>query len=130
MVFDNVLKKLKNEPSYDDLTPTDEYLEIDADLMESEVGRKGTIKIAEINSFGDADVVQKHVRDGKIVFAKIKDLKEKDLTELKRAVERIKKTTRAVDGDIAGVDEDWLIITPHWAGVHRGPENPQEQPRA
>jgi len=50
----------------------------------------------------------------------IKDLRKKDINELKRAVERLKKTCTAMNGDIVGVDEDFLIITPQFAKIYRG----------
>lgn len=50
------------------------------------------IKIAQINDYGDVDNVQRLLREGNIVFAKIKTLKEKDISELKRAIERVRKT--------------------------------------
>ena len=77
------------------------------------------IKIAQINDYGDVDSVQKMLREGNIVFAKIKTLKEKDLSELKRAVERIRKTVIAIGGDIAGVDENYIVATPNFARVDR-----------
>ena len=49
----------------------------------------------------------------------IKGLKEKDMTELKRAIERIRKTCLAINGDIAGVSDEWVIICPEFAKVHR-----------
>ena len=45
---------------------------------------------------------------------------EKDLVELKRAVNKLKKTTDAIDGDIAGFGDDWIVVTPSFATVHRG----------
>lgn len=77
------------------------------------------IKVAEINDYGDVDSVQKALRDGSIVFAKIKTLKEKDLSELKRAINRIRKTTTAINGDIAGIDENHIVATPNFARVDR-----------
>ena len=49
----------------------------------------------------------------------IRDLREKDVGELKRAVARIRKTCIAVNGDIAGVSNDWVIVTPEYAKIHR-----------
>lgn len=77
------------------------------------------IKIAHINDYGDVDLVQKQLREGNIVFAKIKTLKEKDMSELKRAIERLRKTVTALNGDIAGVDENFIIATPSFARIDR-----------
>jgi len=46
-------------------------------------------------------------------------LKEKDVSELKRAIDKLKKTIEANEGDIAGFGENWLIATPSFAKVWR-----------
>ncbi len=96
----------------------DEFIELDTDSIDSATG-KVQIKIDKIEDFVDADRVQKHLRDGSIVFAKIKSLKEKDISELKRAIDKLRKTTIAMNGDIAGIEEDWIILTPSYAHVVR-----------
>lgn len=77
------------------------------------------IRVETLNSFADTDKVQAGLRDGNIIWVKIKPLKEKDMTELKRAVDRLRKTSIAVEGDIAGVDEDYLVLTPKGVTIHR-----------
>ncbi len=96
----------------------EEYVELQ---VEEEPEKKGRIKIVveNLSSFGDSDRIQERIREGKIVFIKIKELKEKDLGELKRAISRISKTCAAIGGDIAGVGEDWVIATPGFAVVER-----------
>jgi len=64
--------------------------------------------------------VQQLVRDGNIVFLRIRELREKNISELKRSVEKLKKTVVAMNGDIVGVDEDFLVITPTSAKIFRG----------
>ncbi|MCL5018415.1 MAG: cell division protein SepF, partial [Candidatus Pacearchaeota archaeon] len=49
----------------------------------------------------------------------IKTLKQKDPIELKRAVAKIKKTTEALEGNIAGFGENLLIVTPPFAQIQR-----------
>ncbi len=82
------------------------------------------IRIAHVNDYGDIDLVQKSLREGNIVFAKIKTLKEKDMSELKRAIERLRKTVTALNGDIAGVDENYIIATPSFARIDRATTQP------
>lgn len=77
------------------------------------------IRIAQVNDYGDIDMVQRALREGNIVLAKIKTLKEKDMSELKRAIERLRKTVTALNGDIAGVDENYIVATPSFARVDR-----------
>jgi len=94
-----------------------EYVELDS-VNEAEAS-KVKIRVHTLHEYGDAEKVQSMLRDQNIVWVKIKPLKDKDMTDLKRAIERIKKTVRSIDGDVAGIDEDWLIATPSYAHVHR-----------
>lgn len=77
------------------------------------------IKIEKLNDFSDTERILKSVRAGNVLFVKIKGLKEKDIGELKRAVERLKKSATANNGEIAGIEQDWLVLTPEHAVLHR-----------
>lgn len=104
--------KKKEEPE------EEEYIEL---KLEGEHERKDKIIITveSLNNFADSDRIQKKVRDGNIVLIKIKELKEKDIGELKRAISKISKTCTAIGGDIAGVSDDWVVATPHYATIER-----------
>jgi SepF-like predicted cell division protein (DUF552 family) len=72
-----------------------------------------------MEDFSDSDRIQKAIRSGSIVLVKIRSLREKDLSELKRAIDKLRKTCIAINGDIAGIDQDWVIITPSFAHITR-----------
>ena len=98
---------------------TENYIEVNVtDSADHSFGKVG-IKIEKLNDFSDTERILKAVRAGSVIFLKIKGLKEKDIGELKRAVERLKKSIIANNGDIAGVEQDWLVLTPEHAVVHR-----------
>ncbi|MBI2543169.1 MAG: cell division protein SepF [Candidatus Aenigmarchaeota archaeon] len=78
------------------------------------------VVVENLRGLSDATKIQETLRQGKIVVLRIKALRETDINELKRSVDRLKKTITASDGDIAGVDEDLLILTPSFAKVYRG----------
>ncbi len=103
------------EPEYEDF----DYIEVDEDVVHEE-GGKLLIKVRTLSEFKDVEVIQQDVRSGNIVFVKIKPLKERDMMELKRAIDKLRKTCVALDGDIAGVDEDYIVVTPAGVRVHRG----------
>lgn len=111
-----ILDKIKGGGATPVIEETD-YLEVE----DEELGKKGRlmIKIETLTDFGDTTRIQQHVRDGDIVWVKIQPLKEKDMTELRRAVDRLRKTCIAVNGDIAGIDEDFIVLTPPGVHVHR-----------
>ena len=96
----------------------EEFIELDTSELEKPAG-KIPIRVDKIEDFGDSDRIQKQVREGNIVLVKIKALRGKDISELKRAIDKLRKTCVAINGDIAGIDEDWIVITPSFAHVTR-----------
>lgn len=94
-------------------------------------GDKGHSKISVrpfiLEDFADTKYILDSLREGyTIALVNIKQLKDKDLVELKRAVNKLKKTTDAINGDIAGFGEDWLCITPSFASIYRDSKVPRE----
>ena len=112
MVFEKIFGKGFKQLS------DEEFIELDTEDVETPSG-KVPIKVDKLDDFADTDRIQKYMRNGNIVLVKIKALRAKDLSELKRAVEKLRKTCMAVNGDIAGIDEDWIIMTPSFAHVAR-----------
>ena len=100
-------------------TDTEEYMEIECEQEPVIIKGKLMIDIDRIKTFEDSIRIQSKLREGRIIFAKIKNLKNRDMGELKRTIARIRKTCIAIDGDIAGVGNDWVILTPSAAQVHR-----------
>ncbi|MBU3905103.1 MAG: cell division protein SepF [Nanoarchaeota archaeon] len=94
-----------------------EYIELDT--SEELLGNKIQIKVDKIEDFIDTDKVQKAVRAGAIVLVKIKTIRERDLTELKRAIDKLRKTVVAMNGNIVGIDEDYILLTPPGATILR-----------
>ena len=123
--FDSVKSKVSNvfgpgEDSADEiLTEADkEYVELDTAVPD----RKGKIVVRPfiIEDFADIKSVLDCLREGATVaVVNIKPLKDKDLIELKRAINKLKKTTDAIEGDIAGFGDDYIIVTPSFATIYR-----------
>jgi SepF-like predicted cell division protein (DUF552 family) len=95
-----------------------DFVELDSSAFNesSEVN----IRVETLKDLMDTDRIQYLLREGNIVFLNIGGLRHRDLGELKRSVEKLKKTVAAMDGDIIGVDEDFLVLTPKFARIHRG----------
>ena len=73
-----------------------------------------------LDDFEDIKGVLDVLRHGKtIALVNIKPLKERDIVELKRAVNKLRKTCEAIDGDIAGFGEDYIVAVPYFARIHR-----------
>ncbi|MFC2143002.1 cell division protein SepF [Candidatus Aenigmatarchaeota archaeon] len=113
------LKNIFNREN-EGLSPDEDYIELD--FEEEQTSKRVMIHVEKMEDFGDADRVLKKVREGAILLVKIKELRNKDIAELKRSIEKLRKTCMAINGDIAGIGEDWLVLTPNYARVHRESE--------
>ena len=98
---------------------SDDYVEIDT---KSAIGPKTKVIVRPfvVNDFADIKPALDSLREGyTIALINIKPLRDKDLVELKRAINKIKKTCEAIEGDIAGFGEVWIVVTPSFASVYR-----------
>ena len=95
-----------------------------------EVGHEGAADRAKVvvrpfmlDDFEDVRQILDSLREGyTIALVNIKPLKEKDLVELKRAINKLKKTCDAIEGDIAGFGEDYIVAVPSFAQIYRSKE--------
>lgn len=87
----------------------EEYIEIDYSQPETE---KLFVRVESLNNYKDVDKIIEHVRNNKLVFVRIKDIKKKSEAELKKSIEKIKKFIESVEGDIVGVGDDLLVVAP------------------
>lgn len=49
-------------------------------------------------------------------------LRNKDPDELRRAIDKLKKTAEAVSGEIVGFHENWILAAPKNVHIHKGRE--------
>ncbi|MEK6900336.1 MAG: cell division protein SepF, partial [Nanoarchaeota archaeon] len=85
------------------------------------------IKPFVLEDFADVKDTLDALRDGyTIALVNIKPLREKDLVELKRAISKLRKTCEAIEGDIAGFGEDYVVAVPYFAKIHRNTLSAEE----
>lgn len=118
-ILDKIKDKIKG--SYSDFPEEfkEDYVEIDT---KKNIGPKSKIVIRPfiVEDFPDIKPALDSLREGyTIALVNIGPLKEKDVVELKRAVNKLKKTCDAIEGDIAGFGEDWIVVTPNFAQIYR-----------
>ena len=116
MVLEKIFGKTLKSTEEED----EEYVDFNK-IIEQPKSTEGKIKIKieKITAYKDTERIQKEIREGMIVLAETEELKEKDIGELRRAIERIKKTIIAIDGDIVMGPKSILIICPGSAVVSR-----------
>ena len=112
------LKKKFSSPGYDELDSEQGYVEVSSEGDERKA--KVVVRPVVLEDFEDIKSVLDDLREGRtIALVNIKPLKDRDLVELKRAINKLKKTTDALNGEIAGFGEDYIVVTPAFATIHR-----------
>ena len=115
------LRRIKKKSFDDDenIEAEDEYVELNTDVAESTT-KDIIVRPFNMEDFSDIKPILDVLREGyTICLINIKPLKEKDIVELKRAINKLKKTCDAIGGDIAGFGDDYLIVAPGFAKIHR-----------
>ncbi len=113
------IKESIGGPSYEEEVDREGYVELDTE--NEDVKSKILVRPFTINDFEDIKPILDSLREGyTIALINIKPLKDKDLIELKRAINKLKKTTDAIEGEIAGFGEDYIVVTPSFAKIYKG----------
>jgi SepF-like predicted cell division protein (DUF552 family) len=117
-----IFNRIKKTFSKEDVEPEDaeeEYVELDT-VSASDAKSKIIVRPFVLDDFSDVKPILDALREGyTICLVNIRPLKDKDLVELKRAINKLKKTTDAINGDIAGFGDDYLVATPSFAEIYR-----------
>ncbi len=123
-----VLHKIKNmfsspedyeEVEQEAVEQEGDYVEIDSSSIQKSK-KKVIVKTFFLEDFEHVKPILEDLREGNTVaLVNIKPLKEKDIIELKRAINKLKKTCDAIEGEIAGFGEDYIVVTPSFAKIHR-----------
>lgn len=130
--FSGMRDKLKESfSSRDDFTEgEEEYVELDTDSSTEHKRTKILVRSFVLEDFSDVKMIIDSLRDGYTIgLINIKPLKNKDIVELKRAINKLKKTSDALSGDIAGFGEDWIVATPGFAEIYRAQKHAPPKPR-
>ena len=97
----------------------EEYVEIDTELSKPKEN-KVVVRPFVLKSMEGMDDILNSLREGyTIAVIDIKQLKAKDIIELKRAISKIKKTVDALEGTIAGFGDNIIIATPQFAEIRK-----------
>ena len=126
------LKDRMKGPNADDLHVPDDadegYVELSTDKSNLDHA-KISVRPFVLEEFSGVKPILDALREGyTIALINIKPLKDVDLAELKRAINKLKKTCDALEGDIAGFGEDWICVTPSFAQIHRDARPAMEAP--
>ena len=103
-----------------DKVPVEEYEELDLSEYEAEIESEGTtyIKVAEVTGINEIPEIRRQIYEGNIVIADVAYIKHDKLT-FERVLKDLRLLAEDVNGDIVGLGEDYIIITPTGIKVDR-----------
>ena len=115
----NIKDKFSSPSAYEEEHEGEEgYVELDTES--EDLKSKIMVRPFIIEDFEDIKPILDSLREGyTIALINIRPLKDKDLIELKRAINKLKKTTDAIEGEIAGFGEDYIVVTPAFAQIYK-----------
>jgi len=85
-------------------------LEVDEDSMYDNAD--ALVKPISLNNEQDVTLVIEEAKKGNIILLNITDLSKRNSMKLKEFVEQIQATVSSIDGDIARISTDRVLITP------------------
>ncbi|NOZ58649.1 MAG: cell division protein SepF [Euryarchaeota archaeon] len=105
-------------------TNIEDYVEIEIqEGVPEERGNSGKyVKVCKLSGFADVDISARELSNGNVVILDIKPLAERSMNELKHAVDEMKEIVSSMGGDIAGLSEYLLILTPPYMKIERSVE--------
>ena len=77
------------------------------------------VKPVKLRSLSDVQRVNQELNEGNIVLGDITPLLNRDPQELKRAIDQLKGICRGIGGDIVGIGESKILITPTNIRIYR-----------
>ncbi|MDY0388110.1 MAG: cell division protein SepF [Methanolobus sp.] len=116
----NIVNKLFGS-SNKSSTTEDEYTELDLtkyeEVMDDEPAET-YIRVAELTNLNELSSLKKEIYDGNIVMIDISNIKVDKLL-LDRALKDLKEVVMDVHGDIAGIKDDQVLVTPMGIKIDR-----------
>ncbi|MEM0029445.1 MAG: cell division protein SepF [Candidatus Nitrosocaldus sp.] len=80
--------------------------------MQKEHGISLYLKTVTLRDTDDLDVILDDIRNNNILIIRVTPLAQESVEDLKMVVEEIYKFVRSINGDIARLGEERLVITP------------------
>ena len=112
--FDKVISKKTDDENIEEILNnmdvTEESMYDDADAL---------VKPIALENDSDVQVVATEIKAGNIVLLNVGAMVKRNKSKLKELVGRIKEEALKIDGDIVGISEDRILVTPSKVKVVR-----------
>lgn len=77
------------------------------------------LKAMPLRSLSDLDTIRREVESDNILILKVTPLANKSIEDIKKAVNELCEFVKAIDGDIARLGEERIVITPSGVRIWR-----------
>ncbi|OGS42097.1 MAG: hypothetical protein A3K67_01800 [Euryarchaeota archaeon RBG_16_62_10] len=106
-----------------EMVGAEQYIDLTDMVFEDEglagtEGAKTVVKVGEMFRFEDLSALTNEVYNGNLVVVDYTSIANDDLT-MKRVTAELKNVARDVDGDVAGVGRNLLMVTPQGVKIDR-----------
>lgn len=88
--------------------------------MSEQEGAEFYLKALALRTLDEVAKVKNDISKNTIVILRVTPLAEKDIAELKRAVQELYEFTTSIGGDIARLGDERIVITPPKVKIRRG----------
>ncbi|MFO7791730.1 MAG: cell division protein SepF [Candidatus Saliniplasma sp.] len=125
MISDFIKKKTSRKKKKSDKLGSEEYIDL-GELVEKKdfaMEADTLIKIAEIHRFEDVRDVVDEVYDGNILLVDTESIAG-NKEAIKRVHEELKAAASDINGDIAGLGNNFVAVTPAGIGIDRNKIKP------
>ena len=115
-LFDNLLGSKGKEEEV-------KTIELPEAKMAQDAPTKTKVLPIVVNKFQDTERILDYLRTGEyILLLNVRPLRDKDITELKRSINRLKTHCEATNADIAALDDNWILLAPKGIHIERANE--------
>jgi len=95
---------------------SEDFIEMEHQKQEPKV----SVRTMQLTCFDDTKKVAAVLREGRtIMLLDVSPLKEKDIIDLKRSVNKLKNVSAEMGSEIAGLSGDWIVLAPGFAEIYR-----------
>jgi hypothetical protein len=77
------------------------------------------LKAVPLRDLSDLDNIENEVKSGTILIIKVSPLANKSIEDVKKAVNDLCEFVKAIDGDIARLGEERIVVTPKGVRIWR-----------
>lgn len=104
----------------EEVVETESYIDL-SDMMfenEGDFAAQMHVKVGEVYRYEDISTLTSHVYDGNLVIIDITSVANDELT-LRRITTELKNVVRDINGDVAGIGKNLLMVTPTGVKIDR-----------